>query len=388
MNNSINIKEKVVHVCKSNRNTYILTQSGNVYSMGCNSNGKLGLEIDDKNISFPSLIDPKHFNHEKIVQMCTGFIHLIALSQDGNVYSWGNGTSGRLGHGDQSNKNVPHKIDSICFNNDPVKLIQTVSNFSFALTKDNKLYSWGENDYGQLALGHKENQFKPTLVDPSTYNNERILKISCGHNNVFLLTQDNNSGKKTNLYACGSSPFILFDKKCTTLFQRMDSYHFGNQRIKDVKCEQLFLMVSMEDDVSKGTKICVWFRGQQSEISSNEIETLFFKDKNVDIESSSHHLFAIVTKDESDEKTVFSWMIIPKETNKIGLIETNMGCFGLEKIVSIDLNSVLFGHSYAITQSGKLFTWEHNEYGQLGLGHYEYVKTPQLCCPELFGIDS
>jgi len=319
--------------------------------------------------------------------MHTGFNHSIALSQDGNVYSWGSGTSGRLGHGDESNKNVPHKIDCVCFNDEPVKLIQTGLHFSFALTKNNKLYSWGENEHGQLALGNTENQFKPTLVEPSTYNNEHILKMSCGYDHVFLVTQDKNSKEKTNLYACGSSPFILIDEKHTNLFRCMDSYNFGNQKIKDVKCEQWFLMVSFEDNVSMGTKICVWFRGQQSGINSNEVETLFLKEKKVDIQSSSHHLFAIVKKDESDEKTVFSWMIFPKETNKIGLIQTNMECFGLEQIVSIDLNSVLFGHSCAITQSGNLFTWGFNHHGQLGLGHYENVKTPQICFPELFGIE-
>lgn len=36
--------------------------------------------------------------------------HCLALAVDGNVYSWGNGDGGRLGHGDNNSRDQPTKI--------------------------------------------------------------------------------------------------------------------------------------------------------------------------------------------------------------------------------------------------------------------------------------
>jgi len=37
----------------------------------------------------------------------------MALTVDGEIYSWGNGQGGRLGHGDSIGQNIPEKIKSL-----------------------------------------------------------------------------------------------------------------------------------------------------------------------------------------------------------------------------------------------------------------------------------
>jgi alpha-tubulin suppressor-like RCC1 family protein len=59
-----------------------------------------------------------------------------------------------------------------------VKQISTGEAFSIVLTQNNNLYSFGENTYGQLGLGHNMNIFSPNLIQNFTNNN--ILQISCG----------------------------------------------------------------------------------------------------------------------------------------------------------------------------------------------------------------
>ena len=45
-----------------------------------------------------------------ISNIAVGFEHVLALSSDGDIYSWGRGKNGRLGHGNQETQSHPLKI--------------------------------------------------------------------------------------------------------------------------------------------------------------------------------------------------------------------------------------------------------------------------------------
>ena len=71
-----------------------------------------------------------------ISDIAVGYEHILALSSDGDIYSWGRGKNGRLGHGDQETQTKPVKIlTDINF-----KLIFAGFNHSFA-SKLNPVFS-------------------------------------------------------------------------------------------------------------------------------------------------------------------------------------------------------------------------------------------------------
>ncbi|MCH98438.1 ultraviolet-B receptor UVR8-like, partial [Trifolium medium] len=49
---------------------------------------------------------------QKVVQISCGWRHTIAVTDRANVYSWGRGANGQLGHGDNLDRNVPKIIDA------------------------------------------------------------------------------------------------------------------------------------------------------------------------------------------------------------------------------------------------------------------------------------
>ena len=54
----------------------------------------------------------------------------------------------------------------------------------------------------------------------------------------------------------------------------------------------------------------------------------------------------------------------------------------IELIIMIDYDFIKqiscgFGHTIALTKSGKIFVWGNNDGGQLGLGNYERKNIPQ-----------
>lgn len=75
--------------------------------------------------------------------------HTLALSVEGEVFSWGDGDYGKLGHGNSSTQKYPRLIVS-GLQGKVVKCISAGYRHSAAVTEDGELYTWGEGDYGRL----------------------------------------------------------------------------------------------------------------------------------------------------------------------------------------------------------------------------------------------
>jgi len=81
---------------------------GYIYTMGDNSNGRLGISKNIKSASTPNLIESliKFY----IVKVTCGSAHTLALSDSGEVFAWGNGENGQLGLGNRQNQLTPQQI--------------------------------------------------------------------------------------------------------------------------------------------------------------------------------------------------------------------------------------------------------------------------------------
>lgn len=68
--------------------------------LGYGAGGRLGVGGNDTVLT-PALLDSIQHVFIKKVAVCAGGKHCLALSADNEVYSWGEGEDGRLGHGDR-----------------------------------------------------------------------------------------------------------------------------------------------------------------------------------------------------------------------------------------------------------------------------------------------
>ncbi|KAH7278303.1 hypothetical protein KP509_38G035100 [Ceratopteris richardii] len=101
---------RIVQVSGGWRHTMALDDQGNLHGWGWNKFGQVGVGNNlDQNS--PQLV--KFPNDEKISYVSCGWRHTVAISTKYNVFSWGRGTSGQLGHGDTLDKNAPTMIDSL-----------------------------------------------------------------------------------------------------------------------------------------------------------------------------------------------------------------------------------------------------------------------------------
>ncbi|MCT6874521.1 MAG: InlB B-repeat-containing protein, partial [Bifidobacterium sp.] len=102
----------------------------------------------------------------KFTQISTGDRHTLAIGSDGNTYGWGSNDYGQLGDGTTTNQNRPILV------NKPQgapegftwKQVSLGGWHSAAIGSDGNLYTWGNNQYGELGDGTTTNRQTPTLV--------------------------------------------------------------------------------------------------------------------------------------------------------------------------------------------------------------------------------
>jgi alpha-tubulin suppressor-like RCC1 family protein len=86
----------------------------------------------------------------------------LVIANPYQVYSWGTNKSGQLGHGKPSHRHTKKpKLIPELFN---IQAVAAGSDHSLALTYQGQVYSWGANSSGQLGLDHFDDLPTPTII--------------------------------------------------------------------------------------------------------------------------------------------------------------------------------------------------------------------------------
>jgi alpha-tubulin suppressor-like RCC1 family protein len=157
-----------------------LKQDGTIKSWGVNGTGQLG-NGTTTNASSPTAVS----SISTATAISAGLLHALALLADGSVRSWGYNYHGQLGNGlsgwstDQSS---PVEVAGL----DDVIAIGAGGSFSVALTDDGRVWTWGDNSFGELGDGTTT----PRASAATVAGLPAIVKIAVGSNHVLAMTAD------------------------------------------------------------------------------------------------------------------------------------------------------------------------------------------------------
>lgn len=133
----------------------------------------------------------------RFTQVSAGYDHTVALASDGTVWTWGNNDSGQLGDGSIQRSAVPVKVKGIGGTGylENVTQVSAGSAYSVAITSSG-VVSWGHNEFGQLGTGTTAGAGDFTSVpvrvvnvsgEPGTYLTN-VTSVVCGNTTVFANT--------------------------------------------------------------------------------------------------------------------------------------------------------------------------------------------------------
>ncbi|XP_055999241.1 uncharacterized protein LOC125654012 isoform X3 [Ostrea edulis] len=178
--------------------TLALTAEGDVYSWGWGVHGQLGHGSVEDVLTPTKVADltPLHVSHIQ-----AGHCHSLVLTEQGAVYAFGCGFFGQLGLGNNKKSSVPVKVNTLP---EKIAIVGTRYFHNVAVSMSNKVYTWGCHPYNLRFVTHAarkarqagkfmgdpvERYLLPESVDTS-YVHGRITKIAVGSSHGLLMTLD------------------------------------------------------------------------------------------------------------------------------------------------------------------------------------------------------
>lgn len=92
-----------------------------------------------------------------------------------DLYTWGDGTTGMLGHGENGEENVPRIVEAL-LSKDIWKVACGVTH-TITLTSEGEVFSWGSGFGGKLGQGHLRDRSMPLRV--AALKDKKITNIAC-----------------------------------------------------------------------------------------------------------------------------------------------------------------------------------------------------------------
>ncbi|XP_037077204.1 E3 ubiquitin-protein ligase HERC2-like [Pollicipes pollicipes] len=297
---------------------FAVTSDGKVYATGYGSGGRLGIGGTDC-VSTPFLLETLQHVFIKKVAVNSGGKHCLALTSEGEVYSWGEGDDGKLGHGSKSSCERPRLIDAL--RDKRVATVACGGSHSACVTVDGHLYTWGRGRYGRLGHGDSEDQTRPRLVE--TLVGWKVVDVACGSGDAqtLCITDDDN------VWSWGDGDYGKLGRGgsdgCKVPMKIESLSGLGVVR---VECGSQFSAA-----LTRSGSVYTWGKGDYHRLGHG----------------SDDHV---------------------RRPKKVAALQG-------KRIVCIAVGSL---HCVACSQDGEVFTWGDNDEGQLGDGTTNAIQRPRL----------
>ena len=219
----------VCQVASGGYHTMALADDGRIFSWGHGTEGQLGYPLDGFGVqNAPREVDSWSVLKMPGIHISCGQEHSAAVSKRGEVYCWGLGKSGQLGHGNKNSSAVPIKVRNV----DHAASVSCGSAHTVVKTKAGRLFTWGEGNQGQLGHGNLDDLSMPKAV--TAFDGKTKVKIAtCGATLTAVITEEGD------LMMCGLGDNLFAPKKegdnlagCSTEPMHM----FPGTKVKQVAC--------------------------------------------------------------------------------------------------------------------------------------------------------
>ena len=364
-----------------------------IYSWGFSKYGQTGIEnmnyiLSPSITNFTQIINSEQFSQNIEIEPFTGESHSAFLIQEQDqtyLYMFGKNIFGQLGFGENSYIFEPLLLPDFP---EKIKKVSLGGEHSIILTSKNNIYVSGLNIFGQLGLGDYEN--RNTFTNINIYKNtlmnnkeEKIIDITAGAQHSILLSN------KHKVYYCGFNKNNFLDKnEDINIFTLIQDEKIKDKRIKFIRAGMNISGILFDD------KMTIAIFGQDIEFISKTSEIILINLNNIlnkdntkdnslyisDFKLGKEFILILLSngdvytcgtnaknKLEEDDKS------ISKKNDKGNLVFYKVSI--PEAVIQIEAG---YDNSIVVTESGKLYGWGSNYYGQICSTKKSIINTPIL----------
>lgn len=141
----------------------LLTSSGRVMSFGTGQYGALGHGFSAGK-QLPDALRPRYIEAlagTRCICVSAGEIHSGAVTEDGDVYTWGDGFCGQLGHADKAPQTSPIQVTHGGLEDECISHLSCGARHTIAVTEDGEVFSWGLGHFGVLGRAYTPFDHEP-----------------------------------------------------------------------------------------------------------------------------------------------------------------------------------------------------------------------------------
>lgn len=374
------------------RHLFGITSSGTAYGWGNNSYGQLGINDTTSRLTPIAICGGL-----TLCQISAGQGHTVAIDYTGKLWAWGYNNYGQLGDNSVTSKLTPI---AVCTNLTFCKIACGYVH-TLAITNSGTLMAWGYNTSGQLGDGTTTSKVTPVAVctalsfsqltagdsiSAGIYNNNIY---SWGYNYDGQLGVNSTTNKSTPVIVCGTNTFcqvqitnflsmLALDNngQLWTWGKNSPGGHLGlggslaqnqltkvNKTFKQISCGIDF-MVGLDFDNNAWS----WGSNQYGQLGNNTDQTSCFSPVAVCGNITFSKLYCCYRSSFGIDNTGKLWSWGQNIYGQLG-DGTNISRLTPVAVCGNHTFSYIvcgFYHVVGVDNTGKLWSWGQNSYGQLG----------------------
>ncbi|PUZ52867.1 hypothetical protein GQ55_5G007700 [Panicum hallii var. hallii] len=248
--------------------TCAVTAAGELYTWGDGTHN-IGLLGNGTDVShwIPKRISGA-LDGLQVAYVSCGTWHTALITSRGQLFTFGDGTFGVLGHGNRESISCPREVESLsglktiavaCGVWHTAAVVEVIVTQSSSSISSGKLFTWGDGDKHRLGHGDKEPRLKPTCV--ASLIDYDFYRIACGHSlTVGLTTSGQVLSMGNTVYGQLGNP--RSDGKLPCLVEDIMSEH-----VVQVACGSYHVAV-----LTNKSEVFTWGKGANGRLGHGDIE--------------------------------------------------------------------------------------------------------------------
>ncbi|AES62396.2 putative chromatin regulator PHD family [Medicago truncatula] len=249
--------------------TCAVTMAGEIYTWGDGTHnaGLLGHGTDVSHWIPKRIAGP--LEGLQVAFVTCGPWHTALITSTGQLFTFGDGTFGVLGHGDRENISYPREVESLsglrtvsvaCGVWHTAAIVEVIVTQSSASISSGKLFTWGDGDKNRLGHGDKDARLEPTCI--SALIDYNFHRIACGHSLTVGLTTSGRVftmgstvyGQLGNPQSDGKLPCLVEDK-------------LAGECVEEIACGAYHVTV-----LTSRNEVYTWGKGANGRLGHGDVE--------------------------------------------------------------------------------------------------------------------
>ncbi|CAJ1810137.1 unnamed protein product [Sphenostylis stenocarpa] len=317
-----------------------------------------------------------------VQQIASGTRHIALVTRQGEVFTWGEESGGRLGHGTDKDFGRPHLVEFLAVTN--MDFVACGENHTCAVSTSDDLFSWGDGTYNVGLLGHGTDvsHWIPKKVC-GPLEGLQVISIACGTWHSALAT----SNGKLFTFGDGTFGVLGHGNRQSVSYPKEVQLLSGLKTIK-VSCGVWHTAAIVEVTFQSGSnvssrKLFTWGDGDKYRLGHGNKET-YLQPTCVStlIEYNFHQIACGHTMTVALTTSGHIFTMGNSENGQLGnpLVDGKVPILVQDKLVGEFVEEISCGshHVAALTSRSELYTWGKGANGRLGHGDIEDRKSPTL----------